>query len=279
MINKLTATIKLSRPGNVAITGLSVLVGTSGYGLKAHAWGIALAVASAMLIAAGGNSLNDFYDLEIDRINRPKRPLPAGYLKPRTAYAFGITCMLAGLGLAYFIGWKPLAMALSVSVLLWLYAARGKKMGLWGNGLVALVCALAFVYGGLAAGNVGLSLFPAGFALLMHFSRELVKDVQDRAGDQAAGARTAPIIYGDRMSLRISALSLLLLVLLTPLPYLMHIYNIRYLLMVLGGVDLLLLIMIFIMWANPDRDIVAKISFFLKIEMLAGIMAICLGLS
>jgi geranylgeranylglycerol-phosphate geranylgeranyltransferase len=279
MLNKITALIKLSRPGNVAITGLSVLVGTSGYGLETKLLQIMLAAASTMLIAAGGNSLNDYYDLEIDCVNRPQRTLPAGELKPRIAYLYGLVCMLAGVALSYFIGWPPLGMALTVSVLLWVYAARGKSMGLWGNGLVALVCGLAFVYGGLAAGNVGLSLFPAGFALLMHFSRELVKDVQDRAGDQAAGARTAPIVLGDRLALRISALSLLLLIMLTPLPYLMGIYNIRYLLMVLGGVDLLLLIMIFVLWANPDREIVAKISFFLKLEMLAGIMAICMGLS
>ena len=278
MLNKLTAAIRLSRPGNVAITGLSVLVGTSGYGLKAHAWDIALAVVSAMLIASGGNSLNDFYDIEIDRINRPQRPLPSGLLQPITAVYLGTAEIISGLVLAYFIGIKPLALALAVSILLWLYAARGKRMGLAGNLAVALVCGLAFVYGGLAVGNVGISLFPAGFAFLMHLSREIIKDVQDRTGDLSQGARTLPITWGAERSLKLAAAVLMVLITLTPVPYLLGIYNIRYLLAVILGVDLMLAMMIMKLLTVPRDEDLARISFFMKIVMLAGIMAISLGL-
>jgi len=278
VLNKITAAIKLSRPGNVAITGLSVLVGTSGYGLRAHAWDIVLAVVSAMLIASGGNSLNDYYDYEIDKINRPQRPLPAGLLQPKTAVYLGTVWMLLGLALAYFIGIKPLALALAVSILLWLYAARGKRMGLAGNLAVALVCGLAFVYGGLTVDNIGISLFPAGFAFLMHLSREIIKDVQDRSGDLAQGARTLPITWGAERSLKLAAAVLMVLITLTPVPYLLGIYNIRYLLAVILGVDLMLSIMIMKLLTVPRDEDLARISFFLKIVMLVGIMAICLGL-
>lgn len=278
MLNKITAAIKLSRPGNVAITGLSVLVGTSGYGLKEHALGIILAAVSAMLIASGGNSLNDYYDLEIDKVNRPQRPLPLGMLQPKTAFWLGFLWMLSGLILAYFIGIKPLLLALAVSALLWLYAARGKMMGLFGNLTVALICGLAFVYGGLAAGNTGLSLFPAGFAFLLHLSREMVKDVQDRTGDLSQGTKTLPIVWGSEKTLKLAAVVLMLLITLTPLPYLLGIYNVRYLLAVVLGVDFMLAIMIQKLLTTPRDEDLSRISFFLKIVMLVGIMAICLGL-
>jgi geranylgeranylglycerol-phosphate geranylgeranyltransferase len=278
MFNKLTAAIKLSRPGNAAITGLSVLVGTSGCGLKAHAAGIVLAVVSAMLIASGGNSLNDYYDYEIDKINRPQRPLPAGLLQPKTAVFLGYLWIALGLVLAYFIGIKPLALALAVSILLWLYAARGKRMGLSGNLAVALVCGLAFVYGGLTVENVGISLFPAGFAFLMHLSREIIKDVQDRSGDLAQGAKTLPIVWGAQRSLKLAAAALMVLITLTPVPYLLGIYNIRYLLAVVLGVDFMLIFMIIKLMTVPRDEDLARISFFMKIVMLVGIMAISLGL-
>jgi geranylgeranylglycerol-phosphate geranylgeranyltransferase len=278
VLNKITAAIKLSRPGNVAITGLSVLVGTSGYGLKAHGAGIVLAMVSAMLIASGGNSLNDYYDYEIDKVNRPQRPLPAGLLQPKTAVYLGYLWMALGLVLSYFIGTKPLLLALAVSVLLWLYAARGKMMGLFGNLTVALICGLAFVYGGLTVENVGISLFPAVFAFLMHLSREMIKDVQDRSGDLSQGARTLPIVWGSDKSLKLAAAVLMVLITLTPVPYMLGIYNIRYLLAVVLGVDLMLVIMIFKLMTVPRDEDLAQISFFMKIVMLVGIMAICLGL-
>jgi geranylgeranylglycerol-phosphate geranylgeranyltransferase len=262
----------------VAITGLSVLVGTSGYGLRAHAWDIALAAVSAMLIASGGNSLNDYYDYEIDKINRPQRPLPAGLLQPKTAVYLGYLWIALGLVLAYFIGIKPLVLALAVSILLWLYAARGKRMGLAGNLTVALVCGLAFVYGGLTVENVGLSLFPAGFAFLMHLSREIIKDVQDRTGDLAQGAKTLPIVWGAERSLKLAAAVLMVLITLTPVPYMLGIYNIRYLLAVVLGVDFMLVFMILKLMTVPRNEDLARISFFMKIVMLAGIMAISLGL-
>jgi geranylgeranylglycerol-phosphate geranylgeranyltransferase len=204
--------------------------------------------------------------------------LPSGLLQRITAVYLGSAWIILGLGLAYFIGLNPMLLALAVSFLLWLYAARGKMMGLFGNLTVALICGLAFIYGGLASGNVGLSLFPAVFAFLMHLSREIIKDVQDRSGDLSQGARTLPIVWGSDKSLKLAAAVLMVLITLTPAPYLLGIYNIRYLLAVVLGVDLMLAIMIHKLLTTPRDEDLAWISFFMKIVMLVGIMAICLGL-
>jgi len=276
--DKIKGFFQLLRVGNVAVTGISVMAGAFG---NWRAWPLAhvlLAAVSAMLIAAGGNALNDFYDLAIDRINRPDRPLPSGKVSPRFAFALGLALMILGAGLGAAARMDMGIVACVVAALLWLYAARGKRMSIWGNLLVAAVCALAFVYGGLAAGNVRMATFPALFGLLMHFAREIVKDVQDEPGDRAANARTTAIALGRAASLRLAAVSLATLFFITPLPYILHVYSWRYLTLVLALVNT------FIVWAvrellsNPDDIRVARLSLLIKLDMVAGLAAIIAGL-
>ena len=236
------------------------------------------AVLSAMLIAAAGNALNDYFDLEIDRVNRPGRPLPSGLVTPAFAYGIAMFFMTMGVGIGFVVSPGMGMVAAVVAGLLWIYAARGKRMALWGNLLVAAVAGLAFIYGGMAAGNPWRAAFPAMFALLMHFSREIVKDVQDEAGDRAGGARTTVIALGRKTTLIIAAVSLGILFLIIPLPYRSGLYNWRYLVVALAGVNG------FIIWAvrellnGPDDRRIARLSLLIKLDMLVGLGAIVLGL-
>jgi geranylgeranylglycerol-phosphate geranylgeranyltransferase len=278
-MKKIRDILELSRIGNVAITGFSVLIGTGGYVRSVNIHLVIMAAVSAMIIAAGGNAQNDYYDQKTDAINRPERPIPSGRISPRFAIIFSILCYIAGIVLGWLIGRETGLVASAVAVLLWLYAARGKMMGLGGNLIIALICALAFIYGGLAVKNPVLAVFPAVFALLMHLSREIIKDVQDVSGDRQSGARTLVIRAGHKKALSVSAFSLMLLVSLSPVPYLLEIYNIRYLLAVVLGVDLVILPIIFQLLKDPMGVDCAKLSFILKIDMLVGLMAIALGMS
>jgi len=271
------AILQLLRPGNLAIAGLAVLVGSSG-SWRGTGWAVALAAASAMAIAGAGNALNDVFDIEADRINRPRRPLPMGTIGRRFAYYLSIVLYLIGIGLGFLASPANGALAVLASALLWLYAARGKRLGLLGNLLVSLAGGLAFVYGGVAARQPWPSLIPAAFALLMHLAREMVKDVQDLEGDSRIGARTTAVVLGPRRTMAAASGALALLILLTPVPFLMHIYTWRYLAAVLLGVDPMLGFLIKDMLSGPGRERLGTISFYLKINMLLGLMAICLGL-
>lgn len=277
-MGKIRDILDLVRIGNVAITGFSVLIGTGGYIRSANLQQVTMAVISAMVIAAGGNAQNDYYDQKIDAINRPERPMPSGRIASRFAFIFSIICYGIGVILGWMIGAEAGLVASAVAILLWVYAARGKIMGMAGNLIIALICALAFIYGGLAVKNPVLAVFPAAFAFLMHLSREIIKDVQDISGDRQSGARTLVIVAGQKKALFFSALSMMLLIAASPVPYLMGIYNIRYLMAVILGVDLVLLPVIYKLLNDPFGIDAAKISFILKIDMLAGLMAIALGL-
>lgn len=278
-MDRLKAALALLRPGNVAVVGLSVLVGSGGFWPSGGFWRVALAAASAMLVAAGGNALNDYFDLEADRINRPIRPLPQGLIGPHVASGLALVLLVAGAGSGWLISTANGLLAALVAVALCAYAIRGKRLSLGGNLMVAAACAAAFVYGGMAAGAARMSLYPAAFAFLMHLAREIVKDVQDLDGDLAVGARTTAIVMGERAALGLAAGVLALLVLLTPAPFLLGAYGWRYLVAVALGVDLMLAAIIIKLVRGTDREGLSRISFYLKMDMLMGIMAICLGLA
>lgn len=278
-MKRLTAAFALLRPGNLAVVGLSVLVGGGGFWSSDGLWRVLLAAASAMLVAGGGNALNDYFDLEADRINRPQRPLPSGQIKPVQALVVCLLSFLAGNVLGWLASPPNGSMALAVTFLLVIYAWRGKQLALLGNLMVATACAAAFIYGGLATGAFRLSLIPSAFAFLMHLAREIIKDVEDVEGDRAAGAWTVGLALGERRALRLAASLLALLVALTPLPFIFDVYGWRYLVAVVLGVDLLLLPIIFWLASGVSGEQLSKISFMIKIIMLAGIMSICLGLS
>lgn len=274
-----TGGLRLIRPGNVAVVGLSVLVGGCGLWPSGGFWRVALAAASAMLVAAGGNALNDCFDLMADRINRPDRPLPQGLIGPRQAAGMAIVLLISGAAMGWAVSlWNGL-LAAGTSLLLASYAVWGKRLALAGNLMVATSCAAAFVYGGLAAGAARLSLIPAAFAFLAHLAREIIKDVEDMEGDRAAGARTTGLALGARRALNLAAAVLTLLVLLTPVPFITGIYGWRYLAAVVLGVDLMLGPMIYRLARGAEGEKLSRISFFIKIVMLVGIMSICLGLA
>ena len=211
-MSQLSAFFLLPRPLNGLITALSVGIGALTAD-QAPAWpAMLLAALSAAFINGAGNAFNDLLDIDIDRINRPLRPLPAGRLSPSAARMQSLLLALAGSALAFWLSpWHGL-IALAVVVLLAFYSLSLKNSLLWGNVLVAFVGAIAFPYGALAAGDLGRSWIPALFAFLFHLGREIVKDIEDVAGDQIRGERTVPLSWGRAQAAVLAAFVYLVLV-------------------------------------------------------------------
>ena len=266
----------LPRPLNCLITALSTGVGAFAAGGHLPSPGVWWAALAAALIAGAGNGLNDVADLEIDRINRPERPLPAGHLSRPIALAQSLVLALAGTGIALWQGPALGGMALLVTGALILYDLRLKRTALWGNLLVSALAAAAFPFGALAAGQMGRAWIPAVFALLFHLGREIIKDLEDVQGDRAQAAGTLPLRAGEPFAARLAAGVLLFLAIFTWWPWLGGIYGWPYLVPVLG-VDGLLL------WASwrllRDRNAApgAQLGSRLKWGMLLGLLAMLAG--
>lgn len=293
-MQRLYALIIITRPLNVAITGVSILVAALLVRPFHFTLPVLYAVISAMLIAAGANVINDFFDLDIDRINRPQRILPAGRLAPKTALTFTIFLLACGNFFSILINKSVALIAIITSLLLVVYSWKLKRQPLSGNVAVSLATALAFIYGALAAqaGLVSLALpinfdtwksgwragmFPALFSFLMHFGREVIKDIEDQAGDAAMQARTLPLVHGLRTAQSAATVAFGLLLVVTVVPFQLGIYSATYFWIILLGVDPVLLLAVYGLWKNPVRQRMRQLSAMLKADMLVGLAAIYCG--
>jgi geranylgeranylglycerol-phosphate geranylgeranyltransferase len=189
--------LTITRPANSIVAGLAALLGyIVATGTLAPVSLLLVPIVSA--ITAAGNVFNDLCDLEIDRINRPERPLPSGTVTPEVAGILAASLFSAGLVLTIPAGLLCTIIAVANSLLLLFYARALKRTTLWGNVAVSYLTASIYPFGGALAGLAGLerTLPLAGITFLAMLARELLKDAEDVAGDSAAGARTIPIAHG-----------------------------------------------------------------------------------
>ncbi len=265
------------RPVNVLIGMISIAVGALTAGRFSPLRNIFLACLSGGIITAAANAVNDYFDIEIDRINKPQRPLPAGKLQPGAVRNFAILLFCIGPVLGGFISLTAFIIALSASVLLFFYSSHFKRTVLWGNFIVSCFSALAFIYGGVAVNRVEIAVIPAAFAFFFHFGREILKDIEDMEGDRLEKADTFPVRFGLRCSRRLITLIFFLLICLTFLPYIYQVFGKIYLLIVLFGVDLFLLFVIISLWRDASKANLHKLSEWLKLDMLVGLLSVLAG--
>lgn len=271
--------ISLIRPHNAAIGGFSVFIGAFLTGSIEPVYPLIAACVSGILLTAAANVINDFYDVESDRINKPERPIPAGQVSRSSARKTAMILYLSGIAAGALINQTALILATIASVLTYAYSARLKSTSFWGNLLVALLTSLAFIYGGVAVGRVKESLIPALFSFFFHFGREVLKDIQDMEGDSKSGLRTFPLRYGIEPSLKLAGFSFGLLIILTFLPFLYEIYNLIYFIVVLLGVDLLLVYTMISARRNSGSANLKRLNTLLKFDMLVGLFSMYLGIA
>ena len=167
-----------------------------------------LLVCSTVCITAGGYLINDWHDVEMDAINKPQKAFLQEALQKKSARTVWLFLNIFGLLLAIppaISAGLPALLLLQTGtiLLLWWYAAMGKRLPVIGNVLVALLTALSIELPQFYIGNYSLAAIDllAGFALFLTWMRELVKDLQDEAGDRAGGCKTLPILAGRGASL------------------------------------------------------------------------------
>lgn len=267
--------LRLTRPLNCVVTGLSVWVGALCSGNAHLTLPVALAALGAACIAAAGNAMNDVLDLREDRINRPDRPLPAGQLDVGPALILSSILGVGGLTAAFVAGVVPGFIAFCVLLGLAAYNWWLKRLGLVGNLLVALIAASTFPYGAAAAGFGGRWWIPALFAVLYHVGRELVKGVEDTQGDQLAGVRTMALVHGDMAASRLAAALLALVAVLAPLPVWFGIYDWAYLAIIVV-LDVFLADCVLRLWRGRAVG-EARLSRRLLAGMMIGLTAIVVG--
>jgi geranylgeranylglycerol-phosphate geranylgeranyltransferase len=231
--------LSILRPANAVVSGLVAVLAFLIAGGVPGSVAILLFLA-ATLITGAGNAINDYHDAAIDAVNRPDRPIPSGRVSRTGAARYAAVLFIAGCIFAVPAGPAPALIAAVNAALLWLYAARLKRVALIGHLAVAYLAASIFVFGGVAAGMAGLErVLPlALITFLGTVARELLKAAEDVEGDREGGARTLPVRFGVRTTARLALVFALAGVASSALPY--AVWGVPYLVLI-APADLLIL--------------------------------------
>jgi 4-hydroxybenzoate polyprenyltransferase len=260
---------------------------------------LVLLALSSVLIAAAGYIINDYFDLNIDRVNKPDKLVVEKVIKRRSAILWH--WFLSGLGvvLGFYISWKlrnPIVGLANIAcvILLWFYSTTFKRALLIGNVTISLLTAwviLVLYVCEFRLGSLGdhayrvvlarifkYAIVYGGFAFIISLIREVVKDIEDMDGDQRYGCRTMPIVWGVNVAkvftatwlvVLISALAVIQFYFLPRAQWIMIAYGFLF-------IDLPLLWILRKLYYAQAKSDYHRLSGVIKGVMLAGILSMVL---
>lgn len=258
-----------------------------------------LLVLVSVLIAAAGYIINDHFDVNTDRLNKPGKNMLEGKVSVRKAFRVYYLLNAIAIGLGFYLAWFAGSLQLglifpAIIGLLWFYSSRYQRMILWGNIIIALLSAL--VVGIIWLFEFFLLLQNTGefvevirqlsaisnyvfayaiFAFLVTLIREILKDIQDMPGDTTTGYRTLPIVWGMKVARLISAvLTLFCIALLAGAQW--HLYEHGLILpfwYLLLAVQSILIYLFFLILRSRDPESFALPGNMAKLIMVAGILS------
>lgn len=276
-MKKIKYFIIITRPVNFAISFLSLIVAGLICNNNQLNLNIIFAAVSAAFVGSAGNIINDYFDIEIDKINRPNRILPSNKLSLNEVQIEFVVLNIAAVILSFFINNYALLIVIFSITVIFAYSAYFKKIPLLGNILVSFFTGLAFIYGGAAVENISAAIIPAVFAFNTNLIRELIKDIEDIKGDAANNVFTYPSKHGiNKTKYLILSLTIMLMIL-TTIPYILEIYKIEFFLIAMSFINPLFLLMLKRLFENDELSNMKSSSRIVKVNMIIGLIAIYLG--
>jgi len=190
---------------------------------------------SVFAISASILVLNDYFDIETDKINAPHRPIPANLVSSLEALLLSIILLIIGFILSFLISISALMFSIALAVIGFLYNRKFKKSGLLGNILVSFSVGMTFIFGGLTVELPfhKMVIFFSLIAALIDLGEEIAADAMDIKGDLLINSNSIAIKYGKETALKISGLIFFFVVLLTSIPFLFKWFSLVYLLPIL----------------------------------------------
>lgn len=257
-------------------------------------WLLSLA---SVLIAAGGYIINDYFDMNIDQVNKPNRLVVDRVIKRRWTIVWHWVFSFAGVALSLYIGWKVrrdfsigIANAGCVLLLL-LYSTSFKKRLLIGNVIISVLTAWVIMVLFLLEWRIftvvipnlddvmsrlfKLSIVYSGFAFILSLVREVVKDIEDMEGDARYGCRTMPIVWGVNVSKMFVAVWMVVLIA-SILILQMYVLPYRWWWSILYSIIFIVVPLVWILrklYQATSKSDFHKLSGAIKFVMLTGILS------
>ena len=222
----ITAFLKLVRLPNLVFIALAQILfqwciflplyENSGLDTNDDLFRFILLCTASVFIAAAGYIINDYFDINIDEVNKPQKLVVDKIISRRWAIAWHLMLsftgiLLTALAIPILEKWYLLLANIACVALLWFYSTTFKKQLLVGNVVISLLTAWSILIIFFSKVSVSDAIDPstltqpkffrfailyAGFAFITSLIREAIKDLEDVRGDEKYGCRTMPIVWG-----------------------------------------------------------------------------------
>ena len=269
----LIALLSLIRPINSFMIGLAVVVGIAIGSpdmlfsrLTIYGFITGFSISSYSMI------INDIYDIEIDKVNQPERPLAKQIISINSALSLSLILLLIGLTSSLLISYYNIIITAIFSFLSWFYNIWGKKQGIIGNSIVASSMSIPFIFGGIITGNISLLVWSISLiAFLSGMGREIIKTIADVKGDKIKGIKSVSIQFGSRNAMLIACGFIIISILISFIPVYLNLIQIYYIpLLILT--DLILLYSIFVLSKDYSKSESLKVKKYILYAMLFGLI-------
>ncbi|MHA2059525.1 MAG: geranylgeranylglycerol-phosphate geranylgeranyltransferase [Candidatus Ranarchaeia archaeon] len=234
-----------------------------------------------VLVAAPSNVVNDIYDIEVDRVNRPDRVLPRGAMTSPQAKIYVVIMYSLAVILASTINLIALAGAVVFSFIGYFYAVKGKEMGPIGNLFVSISFSFGLLYGSLIISLTSTISPPVIFYFItssaLLYGREVIKGAEDVEGDKLRDVKTIARSYGFKVSAIVAAFCNTIGNIAFTLLWVFSLVG-PYFVWVLIPANLAVFLSSFLILKNPDQKSAAtKASFADKVGAYLGILGFLFG--
>ena len=269
----LIALLSLIRPINSFMIGLAVVVGIAIGSpdmlfsrLTIYGFITGFSISSYSMI------INDIYDIEIDKVNQPERPLAKQIISINSALSLSLILLLIGLTSSLLISYYNIIITAIFSILSWFYNIWGKKQGIIGNSIVASSMSIPFIFGGVITGNISLLVWSISLiAFLSGMGREIIKTIADIKGDKIKGIKSVSIQFGSRNAMLIACGFIIISILISFIPIYLNLIQIYYIPLLIFT-DLILLYSIFVLSKNYSKSESLKVKKYILYAMLFGLI-------
>lgn len=234
-----------------------------------------LIVLCSTLVIAGGYIINNFYDSEKDLINKPRKTMLDRLVPQRTKIQAYFVLNFASVLLGSYVSFRAALFFAAYVFGIWLYSHRLKRIAFLGNFVSATLAIAPFFAVFVYYHNFKTVIFVhALFLFLLILSRELIKDMENVAGDLAQNYRTIAVKYGAGVSKRY--VTLLVLLALVPAYLLIRFFDVGYMYLYFIASSLLLLLFLILLWKSHRKLHYVWLHNILKFIIVSGVFGILL---
>lgn len=235
---------------------------------------LAIVLASALVIASG-YIINNFYDAEKDLINKPRKSMLDRLVSQRFKLTTYFVLNFLAVFAASYVSFRAVFFFSAYIFGIWFYSHKLKRVPFIGNFVSATLAIAPFFVVFVYYKNFEASIFVhAMFLFLLILAREMIKDLENMAGDIAQNYRTIPILYGTKVSKAL--ISILILLTLLPAILLIYFFDVGYMYLYFIGSIFLMILFLGMLWKAKTKLHYVGLHNILKFIIIVGVFSILL---